>query len=206
MNEAIKKRAGCYDDGTRTKPPAVLEFNAHELSVVQNEVDDLTLTKMQIRRRFECSPHLVAVTRTIRLRSRGLHRRATRTIQQPKLDSGSVNDAPHDSAERIDLPHQMTFRNAADRGITRHLTHHIEIERDQAGFRAESRSRGRSFTPGVAGANHNDIKTLVERHPYLPIQNVAKISDSISSVVVSPVICPNNLSALCNGARTNSSL
>src|SRR5689334_5376461 len=161
---------------------------------------------MKIGRSLECSAHLAAVARTISLRPRRLHGRPARTIQQTKLNSGAINHSTHDAAERVDLTHEMSLRNAADGRVTRHLTHEIQIKSNKPGFRAQTRrGRGR-LTAGVAGANHNHIEAFIKRHHYFPIQNVAKISDSISSVVVSPVIWPNNFNALCSGANTSSSL
>ena len=161
---------------------------------------------MKIRGGFKRAPHLGAIAHAIGLRSRRLNRRTTRSIEQPKLNAGAINDAAHDAAERVNLAHEMAFRNSANRRIARHLTDQIEIQRNQTGFRAESRRGRRRLAARVAGADHNYIKYFIKRHDYFPIQNVANISDSISSVVVSPVICPRNFNALCSGTSTSSSL
>src|SRR6185436_6101807 len=100
----------------------------------------------------------------------------------------------------------MSFRNSTDSGIAGHPTDEIEIQRDQSSFCAQSSCGRRGLTTSMAGADHDYIEDLVKRHNYFPIQNVANISDSISSVVVSPVIWPKNFNALCKGTSTNSSL
>jgi len=38
-----------------------------------------------------------------------------------KLDAGAVDGAAHDSVECIDLAHQMTLGEPADRRVARHL-------------------------------------------------------------------------------------
>src|SRR5690242_10590041 len=105
---------------------------------MQNKVDDLALTEMEIGRRFQRATHLTAVPQTIRLRTRRLHRGSARAVEQTKLDSGVVDHPTHDSAESIYLANEMAFRNATDGRVTRHLSDEIEIERDQSRFGAET--------------------------------------------------------------------
>jgi len=62
---------------------------------------------MQTRRRFESSTHLRSILQPISLRTRRLHSRSTRSIQQSKLYARFIDDSPHDSAERINLPHEI---------------------------------------------------------------------------------------------------
>jgi hypothetical protein len=97
---------------------------------MDDEVNDLSLSQMQIRRRFERSTHLGAISHAVGLRSRRLNRRSTRTIQQSKLNSRAVNHAAHNAAERVNFADEMAFRDSTDCGITRHLPDEIEIERD----------------------------------------------------------------------------
>ena len=98
-------------------------------------------------------------------------------FSKPKLDPGAVNDPAHDSAERVDLPHQMALCDPANRRITGHLADEIEVQRHQCSLRAQARGgRGRLAT-GVAAANHYHIKNFVKSHHYFPMQNVLNISD-----------------------------
>jgi hypothetical protein len=98
------------------------------------------------------------------LRSWRLDRRSARTIKQSELNSGAIYDAPHNPAERIDLPHQVSFRDSPDSGIAGHLPDQIEVQSDQSGFGAEACGGRRRFTARVAGANHDYIEYLVKRH------------------------------------------
>src|SRR5262249_58305114 len=100
----------------------------------------------------------------------------------------------------------------ANRRVARHLPDKIEINRDQPRLSAKPRRSRRRLAASMARPNHDHIESLVKRHrllldpAYFPIQNVANISDRISSVVVSPVIWPRYFNALCSGTSTNSSL
>src|SRR5829696_8292421 len=102
MNQAIQKRSGRHDDSLRSKLSAVFEHDARKLAVIDHKVDDFSLPKMQIGRGFERTSHLGAVSHAIRLRPRRLDCRTARTIEQSKLNSRAIDDATHNSAERID--------------------------------------------------------------------------------------------------------
>jgi hypothetical protein len=206
MYHSVEKCTGSDDYRLRSKAATILEHHSGQLSVIEHEVDDFSLSQMKIAGCFERPAHLASISHAVRLRSRRLHGRATRAIKQTKLNSRAIDNSTHDAAKRVYLSHEMALGDSADRGITRHLPDEIEIQSDQPCLGAEARRSRCGFTAGMARANHDYIENLIKRHHYFPIQNVAKISDKISSVVVSPVIWPRNLNALCNGTRTSSSL
>jgi hypothetical protein len=168
MNKPVEKRAGRDHHSGGAESPAILKFDTRGPPLVEDEINNFSLPEMQIRSRFERLPHLAAISQTIGLCAWRLHCGTTRTIQQAKLNARPINHTPHDSAKRIDLSHEMTFGNSADSRITRHLSNEIQIERDEPSLGAESRGRRRGFAPGVAGANHDYIETLVKRHHLLP--------------------------------------
>jgi hypothetical protein len=57
-----------------------------------------------------------------------------RSVQEPELDTSSVDHATHNSAERIDLSNQMALRDSSDSRIARHLPDQVEIDRDHSGL------------------------------------------------------------------------
>src|SRR6266705_99327 len=57
--------------------------------------------------------------------------RAARPIEGAKLDAGLVVGDRHRPAERIDFLDEMTFADAADGRITRHLSQSFDIVRQQ---------------------------------------------------------------------------
>src|SRR5688572_21596842 len=209
MYQPIQKSPCRDDDRLRSETSPVLQSHAGKTTITEHKIDDFALTQMQIWSGFQRPAHLGAIAHAIRLRPRRLHGRSARTIKEPKLNASAVDDAAHDSAQRINLSHQVPLGDPSDRWIARHLPDEIEVQRDQPGLSTQPSSRGRGLAAGVSGADHNHVENFIERHrfpSYLPIQNVAKISDRISSVVVSPVICPKYLNALCSGTSTSSSL
>ena len=56
----------------------------------------------------------------IGLGTRPAHRRALAAIEHPELDAAAIGHAAHQAIERIDLAHQMTLAETADRRIAGH--------------------------------------------------------------------------------------
>src|ERR1043166_6859652 len=79
----------------------------------------------------------------IRLSPWRLHSGAAASVQEPKLDAGGVRDEPHDPAESIYLTDEMSLRTPTDRGIARHLTYEIEIDRYERSLGPDTRRRMR---------------------------------------------------------------
>jgi hypothetical protein len=80
------------------------------------------------------------------------------------LNAGAIDDPSHDSAERVDLSHNVSFPNSADRGIAGHLPDQVKIQSQQSSVRAKPRRRGRSLTAGMSAADYDDIEYFVENH------------------------------------------
>jgi hypothetical protein len=164
MNQAIQKRSGRDNNCFSPKLSPIFQHDAREFAVVNHKVDDFSLAKMKIGRGLERTAHLGAVSHPIRLRPWRLDCRSPGTIEQAKLNSGAIDNAAHYSAKRIDLPHEVSFRNSTDGGIAGHLPNEIEVQRDQSGFGAEARRSRRRFTARVAGADHDYIEYFIKRH------------------------------------------
>jgi hypothetical protein len=103
-------------------------------------------------------PDRAAVQTAIALRPRGPNRRALAPVQHPELQRGQVCRAPHDPAERIHLPDDGAFRDAANGGIARHLTNGLEGAGDQPNARAAARRGNSGFGPGVASPYDEDVE------------------------------------------------
>jgi len=54
----------------------------------------------------------------------------------------------------------MAFADTADRRVARHLAGIIRPEREQSDARAAARCGGRSFAPGMPGADHQYVKHI----------------------------------------------
>jgi hypothetical protein len=136
--------------------------------MVEYKVDNLSLPEVEIGSGFKRAPHLASIPHAISLSSRRLHRGTTGTIEQPELNSCAIYNPAHNAAERVDFSHEVSLRDSTNGGIAGHLADEIQIQRNEAGFRAQS-SRGRSgLTARMAGANHYYIEDLVKRHGLFP--------------------------------------
>ncbi len=169
VNLAVQERARRDDYRLRPQSSRVLQFNSADSICNHEQIGYQTLSETKVGCRLERAPHLDSIQSSISLRTRRLDRGPTRTIQQTELNAGAIDDARHDSAERIDFSNEMSFADSADRGIAGHLSDQIQVERQERSVRAQTRSGGRSFTAGMSGANHDHIKNFVEDHFRKPL-------------------------------------
>src|SRR5688500_17051440 len=103
-----------------------------------------------------CRP---AVQSAITLRSRRPDCRPLAPVQYSELEHGQICRARHDSAECIDLAHDGSLGDAANRGIARHLSDRFERAGDEPDARTKPRRRNGRFSAGMAAA-HNDYIEL----------------------------------------------
>jgi hypothetical protein len=120
------------------------------------------LTQVQIWGRLKYPAHLRTIKSSIGLCTGRLNRGTAGPIQKPKLDSGSIDDAAHDAAERIDLTNDMTFCNASNGGIARHLSDKVKIDRDKRRFTAKARRCRGCLASRMASSDHNHVKRFVK--------------------------------------------
>src|SRR6185295_12789295 len=57
------------------------------------------------------------IERAIALGARPPHRRPARSVEDPELDAGGIGEAPHDPAQRVDLPDELALGEASDRRV-----------------------------------------------------------------------------------------
>jgi hypothetical protein len=79
------------------------------------------------------------------------------SVQDLGLNGGRVGGLGHFATKGIDLADEMAFRESANGRVATHLSHGIRIHRKESGRKTHSRAGKRSFTPGVAGTDHDDI-------------------------------------------------
>ena len=141
-----------------------------------------------------------AIPGLVGLRPWGPHRRTATGVQEAELDTRFVRRQTHHAAQGINLAHEMTFGDTADRRIARHLGDQIHIHRVQRRLQTHSRGCVRRFTAGMTRTHNHDVVFFVKHHSYFPIQNVEKILPRMSSVTTSPV---NSSSAASARYRSN---
>jgi len=91
----------------------------------------------------------------VTLRPRRLDARSLRPVQHPELNPGGVGVNPHRTAERVNLPDDMTLCQPADRGVARHLPNGIQVLAEQEGLGSKTSRRQSRFNAGVSGADHD---------------------------------------------------
>ena len=105
MDKAVEEGSSREDYCIRFEAPCILELNARNLSILYHEVGNDALSEMQIRGELKHMAHLRAIESPVGLGTRRLNGWASGAIEQAKLDACAVDDAAHDAAEGVDLPH-----------------------------------------------------------------------------------------------------
>src|SRR5690349_8236220 len=88
-----------------------------DLIAFKDQIRDFRLLDLQIGLRLQHLAHFYPVRLLVALRPWRPDGWPARRVQQTKLDADRIRDLAHDSAQRIDLAHQVTFGDSADRRI-----------------------------------------------------------------------------------------
>jgi hypothetical protein len=84
------------------------------------------------------------------------------------LDTGAVRSPPLETAQGIDLGHEVALADTSDCRIARHLRDRSTIEGHQRHRRPHAGGGGGGLTACMSGAHNHDI---CSRHRYFPMQN-----------------------------------
>ena len=109
------------------------------------------------------------------------------SIEQLELNAGRVDRATHQAAERVDLPHEMALRGAADCRIARHVRDRVGRQRADADARAQARRSEGCLASRVARADHDDVELVLHAMVTADDRRVRR---------------PQNCSALCRVLTT----
>ena len=83
---------------------------------------------------FKQFAHSHAVLLLVALGARRPHGWAAAGVEEAKLNPHGIRDFSHYSAEGINLPDQMAFRDATDSRVARHLSDQVQVHGDHGGF------------------------------------------------------------------------
>ena len=136
------------------------------LRIFDDQVDHLRLLDEEVRLGFEHLAHLHAVERLVALRARRPHCRAARCVEQAELDAAGVGDLAHDAAQRIDLAHQVSLGDSADRRVAAHLRDQVEVQRKDGRAQPHARRRHSGFAAGMPCADDDDVVLFRKSHLY----------------------------------------
>src|SRR5262249_21080638 len=120
-----------------------------------------SLLNPKVRFAFEDFLHSDAVLLLVALSARRPDRWPTAGVQEPELDSDSIGHFAHHAAERIDLPNEMTFGDAADRRVAGHLRNQVRIHRDHRGAQTHACAGACRLAAGVPAADNDYVQRLI---------------------------------------------
>ena len=144
------------------KTVSELRFDAAYRIVLSQESGDERLLDFQILRLFEITFHGALVFDFVTLRAGRPDRRPFGKIKHPELNRGCIGDESHGTAERVDLPCEVPFGNAADTRVAAHLGDVIQIQSQHESLRTCPRRRQSRFAGGMSTADHNNIKIFIQ--------------------------------------------
>ncbi len=98
-----------------------------------------------------------AIQGTVGLRAGAADRGALAAVQELEMDPRPIGRAGHQAVQRVDLPHQVAFADAADGGVAGHLPDRGAAVGEQEGARAEAGGGGGGLRAGVAAADDDDV-------------------------------------------------
>ncbi len=160
MDQPAKKCPRRQHQSAGIDPTPIREPDTHSFSTGLDQIVDFGLDHAEVRRLPDRPLHRRRVERPVGLRARPAHRRTLAAVEHAKLDARRVRDPAHEPIERVDLAHQVSLAEPADRRIARHGADGGEAMRDERRARAEPR-RGRGcFAARMAAADDDDVVTL----------------------------------------------
>ena len=121
MDESGKEGTGSQDNRAATERYADLGCDADRAIAFEQDVVDLLLEQPQIELVLKSAPDRVR-QRMVSLRPGRPDSRSLGSVQRAKLDPGLISSERHGPVERIDLPGEMTFADASDGRVARHLS------------------------------------------------------------------------------------
>ena len=158
VHQAVQERPRRDDQGAAAVRVAIFHRKTGDAPVLDEETAGPADQPLDVRLGVELSPHPPAVDRLVRLGARRPHRGAAAAVQQLELNARRVDRPSHQSAERVDLADEMSFRRATDRRIARHVRDGLARQRAEPDARAKPRRGMRRLAPRMPGADHDHVE------------------------------------------------
>ncbi len=157
VNQALQERPGGQDHRVGLEDLADLRLHAAYGAPFDKQPFHACLAHPQVARGLQYALHPRTIGGLVSLSAARTDRRSLAGIEEAELDSGLVDSEAHLAAERVDLAHQMSLADSADRRVTGHLADVIQVEREHQRFRAHPGCGERGLDPGVAGADDDHV-------------------------------------------------
>jgi hypothetical protein len=158
MNQPVQKRSSGDDQGRAAETPAVFHFQAANAASVSRNSAGAAENPLYLRLSLKGCANPAPIEGFVGLSARRPDRGTATAIEQLELYSRSVDCAPHQSAQRIDLANQVALRGPANSRITRHVRNRFSRERAQTHAATELGGGPRRLHSGMAGPDHYDIE------------------------------------------------
>ena len=202
MDQPVQERPGRDDQRPARQTVAILELESNDSPAVRQNPTSPGFDESHIWGCDQCvsDPRRVGVL--VRLRTRRPDSRPAAAIQQLELNPSGVDRLAHQSAQRVDLAHQVALGGSADRWIAGHMPCGVARQRHERDVAAQSGGGARGLGAGMAGADDDDVE---RERAHFPIQNRSKICRRTSSLVLLPTISSSRSRACCRSAAMNSS-
>ena len=153
------------NNGTHRDLASVGQCHTADLTVYDLEIIGLGFDHLQVWARADRALHRSRIKLPVGLGSRSADGWTFAAVQDAKLYSAQIGDPTHKPIQGIDLTDQMTFTQTANSRIAGHGSDGRKSVGDQDSSGAHTGGRSRSFTAGVAAANHSDVES--DSHRYL---------------------------------------
>ncbi len=157
VRQAIQKCPGGDDHGTAFERAAIAQRDAGGAARLDIQSGHFGLFDADIRFLLEDLAHASSIQLLVHLSARRPNGGSAAGVEQPELDAHRVGHFPHHPTQRVDFAHQVTLGNAADGGVAGHLRDQVQVHGDDGRLQTHSRGGAGGFTPGVTGADDNDV-------------------------------------------------
>ena len=157
MHQTIEEGPIGEDHRLRLYPKPHGGDDAGDRPTLEEQLHDSILPEGEVGRLLEISSPEVGEAAPIALGARTPHRGPLAPIEHPKLHRRPIGDDPHQTAEGIQLAHDLPLGYAPHSGVARHLGDLVEIHGDEEGTGAEQGSRMGRLTAGMAGTDHDNV-------------------------------------------------
>ena len=159
MDDATQESAG-RQHGRRASHscPVRADYGGEAAAVSNLQILDRRGAQRESRGGVKSRAHGAAIQPAVGLGARATHRRPFASVQQLEMNAGRVRHLAHQAVKGIDLANQMSLADPADRRVARHLAQCCKVVCQQQRSRAHAGGGRGSLTPGMAAADHDDVK------------------------------------------------
>ena len=165
MDHTAQERAGGQHHGTSMPSLAVGCLYTHRMApLIEDQVLDRDGLDGQVCLFCQQLLDRGTIQGTVGLSPRPPHGGTLTAVEHTKLDAGAVGRARHDAVQGVDLTHQVTPTQAADRRVARHDPHGRKFVRQKDRARAQACARRRRLTACVAAADDHHVALVIAAH------------------------------------------